>query len=314
METRDKRIWCSSGFIAAGLMAVLMTAAAVNAVTSDENPAGKGDSAPNTAHLRETFTRDLELPAQASINIRNESGRISVTGWDGDTVSISVVKRMDVLGGSLESLKARFGMPLEITEEEAAFFNALDLDVRTNDGALEIGITRPAFAPGLSFSFHMDVKVPRKTDLNVRTENGPVAIRGIQGQVHAETANGQLTCEDITGSLNARSRNGGIVCRAIEGGLLARASNGSIEVDGRDATAAYAIYCETDNGAIKLNLPKNSSFYLAAMTSNGYVKTRLEVDGEVPRGAVRSVSGPVGAGGPVVHLRTLNGSIYLGES
>lgn len=312
METRHKRKRYSSGFIAAGLMAVLLTAAAVNAVTSDEKPAGKIDYTLKKEHLRETFTQELELPAGASVNIRNESGSVSVTGWDGDTVLVSVEKRIDVLGGSLESLKARLGMP--ITEEEAAFFNALDLDIRTTDGALEIGITCQKFAADLSFSFHMDVKVPRKTDLNVRTKNGPVAIRGIQGQVHAETANGQLACEDITGSLNVRSRNGGIVCRAIEGPLLARASNGSIEVDSRDAAAAYAIHCETDNGAIKLNLPKNTSFDLAAITSNGYVKTRLQVDGEVPRGAVRSVSGPVGAGGPPVDLRTINGSIYLGES
>ena len=314
METRDKRIWCSSGFIAVGLIAVLLTAAAVNAVTSDENPAGDVDSTLKKGRLHETFTREVELPAGASVNIRNESGRISVTGWDGYTVSISIVKRMDVLGGRLESLKARLGMPLGITEEELAFFNALDLDIRTNNGALEIGNTRDAFPPDVSFSFHMDVKVPRNTDLNVRTENGPVAIRGIEGQVHAETVNGQLACEGITGSLNVRSRNGGIVCRAIEGGLLARASNGSIEVDGRDAMAAYAIHCETDNGAIKLNLPENTSFNLAARAFNGYVKTQFEVDGEIPRGAVHSVSGPVGAGGPVVDLRTLNGSIYLGQS
>jgi len=78
--------------------------------------------------------------------------------------------------------------------------------------------------------------------------------------------------------------------------------------------AAHAIRCETDNGAIKLILPRAASFDLAAVTSNGYVKTRLEVDGEVPNGAVRSVAGTIGVGGPLVELRTLNGSIYLDES
>ncbi len=314
MRITKKRALKYSGFFAAGVAAVLIAAAAVSAVSSDERSANAIDPAPKDGHLRETFTRELQLPEGASVKIRNESGSISVAGWDSDKVSIAVDKRLIVLGLRFGSLKARFGMPIGIPEEERTSFNALDLDVRLTGGALIIRSTRQDFAPNAGLSFHIDIKVPRSTDLDVHAKNGPIAIRDIDGQVRVETENGPLTCDTITGSLTARSHNGAISCRAIEGDLIANASNGPIEIDKCGADPAHTIRCETGNGAIRLNLPQTASFDLAATTANGYIKTDLEVDGEAPSGHMRSVTGTIGTGGPLIELRTLNGSIYLDES
>ena len=300
-----------SGFFAAGVAAVLITAAAVSAVSSDEGRAREVQAPQNQQHLRETFTRELVLPVGASLNIRNESGRISIVGWDGDTVAIRVEKRLDLLDGYSSWFDARLGPPPGVTEEDMAFFESLDLDVRVDETGLNIQSVRDPFAPDVTFSFNMDIKVPRRTRLNVRVENGPVHVQGVEAHVAAETGNGKLVCADISGAVDVRTRNGGIFLRAIEGTIAAQATNGPVLIDERDMTAAYAIHCKTDNGAIKLSLPVNPSFELAAKTSNGYVKTQLEIDGEIPLGAVRSLEGSVGAGGPIVELRTLNGSIYL---
>ncbi len=303
-----------SGFFAAGIAAVLITAAAVSAVSSDESPARKLQTLRNQQHLRETFTREFELPLGASLNIRNESGRVSVVGWDGDTVAVRVEKHLDLLDGNSSWFDARLGPPAGLTEEDVAFFESLDLDVRVDETGLNIQSVRDAFAPDVTFSFHMDIKVPRRTRLNVRVKNGPVNVQGVEAHVAAETRNGKLACEDISGAVDVRTRNGGIFLTAIEGAISAQATNGPVMLDERDMTTAYAIHCETDNGAIRLSLSDDPSFELAAKTSNGYVKTRLEVDGQVPLGTVRSLAGPVGAGGPIVELRTLNGSIYLDKS
>ena len=303
-----------SGFFAAGVAAVLITAAAVSAVSSDEGPARKAQALQDGRHLRETFTREVELAAGASLIIRNENGRVSVVGWDGDTVAIRVEKRLDLLDGTSSWFSARLGPPAGLSEEDVAFFDSMDLDVREDECMLHIQSVRDPFAPDVNFAFHMDVKVPRGTRLNVRVENGPVNIQGVEAHVAAETGNGKLSCEDISGAVDVRTHNGGIFLRAIEGTIAAQATNGPVVLDERNMTTAYAIHCETDNGAITLSLPGNPSFELSANTSNGYVKTRLEVAGQVPAGAVRSLAGPVGAGGPIVDLRTLNGSIYLDES
>ena len=303
-----------SGFFAAGVAAVLITAAAVSAVSSDEGPVRNAQSLHDQRHLRETFTRELELPTGASLSIRNETGRVSVVGWDGNTVAIRVEKRLDVLDGNSSWFDSRVGPPAGISEEDAAFFESLDLNVRVDENGLNIRSVRDAFAPDVTFSFHMDIKVPRQTRLNVRVENGPVNVRGVDAQVAAETGNGKLACADISGPVDVRTRNGGIFLRAIEGAITAQATNGPVMLDERDMTTAYAIHCETDNGAITLSLPDNPSFQLAARTSNGYVKTKLEIDGVLPRGSVRSLAGPVGAGGPIIQLRTQNGSLYLDES
>ncbi|MCH8204949.1 MAG: DUF4097 family beta strand repeat protein [Candidatus Hydrogenedentes bacterium] len=303
-----------SGFFAAGVAAVLITVAAVSAVSSDEGPALRVQALQNQQHLRETFTRELELPVGASLNIHNESGRVTIAGWDGDTVAIRVEKRLDLLDGYSSWFNARPGPPPGLTEEDVAFFESMDLEVRVDETGLNIRSVRDAFAPDVNFAFHMDVKVPRGTRLNVRVESGPVNIQGVEAHVAAETGNGKLSCEDISGAVDVRTHNGGIFLRAIEGTIAAQATNGPVVLDERNMTTAYAIHCETDNGAITLSLPGNPSFELSANTSNGYVKTRLEVAGQVPAGAVRSLAGPVGAGGPIVDLRTLNGSIYLDES
>jgi len=303
-----------SGFFVAGIAAVLITAAAVSAVSSDEAPAFDRDAPQSLHHLREIFTREFEVPEGAPLNIRNESGRVSIIGWDGDTVAIRVEKRLDALDETRGWFKVRLGAPSGLKPEDLAFFDSMDLKTSTDERGLNIKSIRDPFAPDVTFAFNMEIKVPRATLINVRVENGPLNIQGIEARVTAETGNGKLACADISGPVDARTRNGGIFLRAIEGPVAAQATNGPVLIDEHEMSTAYAIHCETDNGAIKLNLPHDASFELAAQTSNGYVKTHFEVDGVVASGAVRSLAGTVGGGGPTIELRTLNGSIHLDES
>lgn len=299
-------------FAAAGLLSAFLTVAAVNAVAPDDATKAAGTAVHGHQPLRETFEREFNLPPSMALNIRNAYGHVTVSGWDGDTVLVSVHKRLDPLERGFHWFKSRAGTLANPTGDILEFFNAVDIEIDREDGTLHLSATCPSFmAPDLSLSLHMIVKVPRATDLSIHTDNGSVIVQNVDGVLHASSINGKIAYENIRGQVNARTRNGEIFFRAIQGGIIARAANGSIRVDGTELGHVYPISCATDNGGITLRVPTASSFELAARTSNGFVRTALKVGDTVPQGAVRTVNGPVGRGGPSIELQTLNGSIYI---
>jgi len=303
--------WRAGLCIVAVMTTLMALGAAVNSLTADANATTMGAGESQLLHDR--YTEELALPEGSVVIVRNMNGRVSVTGWDEDYVLVAIDKRLERLDGAGRWLKGRLGGSADATPQQVDFFSAMRVDFRTRDDAIEIVGPWYDHSPDVSVVTHIDVRIPRGADVSVQTENGLVAVMDVEGAVAATSSNGKISCRDLAGATELSTRNGDIACSGIDGALTARATNGSILVDGRSLTTAHALSCTTGNGAIKVRFPHRSSFDLSARTENGYVKSSLAVDGAVPSGAVRSVSGTIGQGGATVTLTTTNGSIHLDE-
>jgi DUF4097 and DUF4098 domain-containing protein YvlB len=67
-----------------------------------------------------------------------------------------------------------------------------------------------------------------------------------------------------------------------------------------------SIRLSTSNASIHLALPDSAGAQLRASTSNGHIRSELQVQGEVTK---TRAEGKIGSGGPYVELSTSNGSI-----
>jgi putative adhesin len=162
-----------------------------------------------------------------------------------------------------------------------------------------------------SRSVDLDIQVPAKTSLNLKTMNGGnIVIEGVEGEMEVTNMNGGVTLNNVAGSVIAHSMNGRVVAslkQAMANKPMAFTSmNGNIDVTLPQSLKAN-MKMRTDNGEIY------SDFDIQLRPTNGSTTTRddrgrggrfrIEID--------KSISGAVNGGGPDFDLRTLNGNIYI---
>jgi hypothetical protein len=233
-----------------------------------------------TAHeqIEETFA----FAAGNRLSVTNTNGDIFIEPWDREEALIIAKKRV----------KTRRGDPQEALDE-------LRVEIDADGGGIEIDTYYPSWKKlfgwsEVSASVDYDIKVPRRANLNVRTTNGEVEIEGIEGEIRLRSTNGGLTVSDAAGSVSAGTTNGAI----------------QVELDSVDAASEMEF--ETTNGGIRLYLPSNIQASLSARTTNGTIETDfpVTVSGTYRR---NRLEGDINGGGPLVELRTTNGSIRIRE-
>ena len=255
-------------------------------------------------------TVHVDAPAGGSIRIHNPNGRTKVSGED----------RQDVQVVAYKTARA---------ESEEAAAELLD-DIRvvfteTPEGlGLEVETPRKWNRRG---GANLCVSVPRETMLAVAAANGRIHVEGIRGPVKARSTNGAARICDVVGDVMVATTNAKVSCACIRGKLMARSSNGKIEIDEHSGS----IDASTSNGLIRACLEGVGKEGVQLATSNGRIVLDLpeevdaEVDIRVDNGMIRNdralektvretggrVLGRLGLGGPIIKLRTSNGSISV---
>jgi hypothetical protein len=135
------------------------------------------------------------------------------------------------------------------------------------------------------------VRVPAGVTFIGKTVNGDVEAMRLNGDVVTTTVNGSVTF-------------------STTGGGRASTVNGSIRGDMGRADWTDTLSMKTVNGSITLTLPATLNTEVRASTVNGDITADfpITVQGRVSR---RRLDGTIGAGGRVLALDTVNGSITL---
>jgi hypothetical protein len=222
------------------------------------------------------WTRQYML-ASGSLELVNVNGHIRLTAADGTTVEVHAER----------TARAR--------SDDAARALLSRLEIREQVGADRVRIeTRPPAGGFLSGSTTVayEVRVPPGIGVRLRTSNGALDARGVQGELKLETVNGGITAQAVGGSVEGRTVNGTIdvaVSRLGSAGLR----------------------LETTNGGINVRLPPNAGADVRARVTNGGIDVSgLEVEhvGERTR---RRLEGRLHGGGPLISLETTNGGIQI---
>jgi hypothetical protein len=164
------------------------------------------------------------------------------------------------------------------------------------------------------------VSTPRGASLDLSANNGPIAIRKVDGNVTAHAQNGPIAVKDSSGTLDITTQNGPIAFAGNSGTVKLHATNGPISV--RLAGSAWnggSLDAATENGPLTLKLPRGyQSGVLVESDGNGPVTCRAEACRDVRRfnddgDDERPRRIELGSGARAVTLSTNNGPIAVKE-
>jgi len=174
----------------------------------------------------------------------------------------------------------------------------------------------------------MEVEVPTRTNLEIRTGGGDVKVNHLEGETNLETSGGDVKASELKGSLNARTSGGDMELRNLTGDITVKTNGGDITLEnvhgrveahtsGGDVTASLARgnakggEIETSGGDIELRLDPAINLSLDASTSSGEVTSNLphlSVTGETTSSRLH---GTLGSGGETLRVHTNGGSVRI---
>ncbi len=214
------------------------------------------------------------LPAGGSVAVENVQGEISVEGWDRAEVEITAAKMGTGQSDHLNDVRVVTELGVHSLAFRTVYPPHLDKPIRVN----------------------YRLRVPRQVQLSsLRTLEGNIAVHNVEGFVDARTLSGNIEQMNVSGR------------------VVARALTGSILVSLRTLPPGTApLLLDTVNGNLVLLLPPRANADLELSTVAGTIEGNYAFQvSSIPGDSTRRTR--LGLGGVTISLRTVRGSIRVGE-
>jgi DUF4097 and DUF4098 domain-containing protein YvlB len=257
------------------LLAFSVAAGIAGAQTFGDDPCrnrGGDRDSENYCEVREESMAAGPLTVDAGPN-----GGIRIEGWDQNSIRVQAVIQTNA--------------PDEARARELA--QAVQI-LAGNGHVSSTGPERNGLGRREGWSVSYRINVPRRNDLDLRANNGGITIRNVSGNIRFDTNNGGVTLADLAGTVRGETHNGG---------LNVSLSGNRWDGDGIDV--------ETTNGGVTLEIPSGYNAELETRTENGgfRIDFPITVQGELSMN--RGIRTTLGAGGPLVRVRTTNGGLRV---
>jgi hypothetical protein len=183
----------------------------------------------------------------------------------------------------------------------------------------------------VDIKFTVDVTVPNDVVLEVRSGDGAQDCEALQGKFSFESGDGAIRASGLKGEISVVTGDGRVTMEGVDGSLTSRMRDGHLTMSGRfdaldlqsddgrqDVTAVPGSKIrspwslETRDGALSLNIPIDTAALLDARTRDGRLRVNLPI--KVAPSERNELIGELNGGGPVLRLRTKDGSLTLGLS
>ena len=283
-------------------------------------------------------TRTIPLGPSGSLDLRNLSGRITVTGGSGRDVSIVIVKRSR---GRTEADAAR-GLK-EVTTEISHQGSRASVETRYPDQDRNR-------QQDYSVSVDYEITAPAGTSVSIHNLSGDVTIKNVSGEISVDVASGDigisqaariglikalsgdLTLTDIksTSPMDAGTMSGDvriervqaprISVNTISGDVIAtevtaesaslKTTSGSVGYTGTlSRSGKYDL--QSHSGDVTLTVIGSAGFDLTARTFSGRVQPDPALGLKGQTSERREVRGVVGDGSAVVQATTFSGNVII---
>lgn len=226
--------------------------------------------------------RESRIPARGSLRIDGaQNGGVSVRSHQGRDIVVQA--RVQTSARSADGARAL----------------AERIRVST-DGAIRATGPEETRSRDQHWAVSYEILVPARTNLDVETHNGPIAV------------------DRVTGEMDLRAHNGPIALRELAGDVRARAQNGPISVTlaGR-RWSGEGLDAETVNGPVSVRMPRGYAAHLESGTVHGPINVpgnirpaRSEGRRWGPGGRI---STDINGGGPTIRVVTTNGPVSIRE-
>lgn len=171
-------------------------------------------------------------------------------------------------------------------------------DAMLRDVRIDLGQTITATGPDTDRGEHWHVSfvvyVPRNTDVNARTQNGPIAVTDVVGRMELSAQNGPIQLNGVGGDVHAQTQNGPLQVRLTGSRWVGEGLN-----------------AETQNGPIQLRIPTDYNAALETGTINGPMESDFPLNVTLGGRYWKRLSTTLGSGGPPVRVVTTNGPVSL---
>jgi len=252
---------------------------------------------------KEEIRNMFRTSGSAELTVDNVWGGIRVKSHEGSEISLVAVRTIEA-ESSEKARAAKAEVRLDVIQEGDALKIYVDGPFRRDD---HDRVIRRHEDPGYDVRYDFEIRVPRRTRLDLRTVNdGDIEVENVEGDFKAANVNGRVRMTGVRGSGDART------------------VNGEIAVSFRSQPADACAF-RTVNGEVVLGFPDNPSADFRIKTMNGDVYTDFPVtrlpaaagtakrneDGRFVYKSDRFFGVRAGKGGPAIHLETLNGDILI---
>jgi hypothetical protein len=220
----------------------------------------------------ETFDETLTLSPGGTLRLKTFSGRVAITGTDGNQVVIRAVRR-----ATAERLR-------DVRIEVAQQGDVIDIDAnhrlveRRNDNVVETDF---------------DIQVPAQTHLELRTFSAPVTVAGVRGELTVEGFSSRVRLSEVGG-----------------GAVRVKTHSGDVQIEAPRWNDGDALNVTTFSGEVTLRLPESARGRLHFDTFSGRFNSDLPVT--LSSASRRSFRGELNGGGRGdFRLKTFSGDVSI---
>ena len=225
----------------------------------------------------ERVSKVVPLQPGGSLRLNNFSGRVTITPSDRPEVAIEALRH-----------------------GTAAQLERVKLDIRTEGSAVVVDADRHDNS-WFNWAGHnnvvdtdLNIKVPKRTNLDIHVFSSPVDVTGIQGSHEVHTFSSKVRLEDVAGSVRAHTFSGSVEIRE-----KSWADNEDIDVD-------------TFSGSIDLYLPESARGTVNFRSFSGRLTSDVPL--ALDSTSRRNVTAKLGDGeGGSLRLKTFSGNVRIGR-
>ncbi|HEV2102528.1 MAG TPA: DUF5668 domain-containing protein [Candidatus Acidoferrum sp.] len=170
---------------------------------------------PGEIHSYDIDVAPKKVPANARVIVRNGRGDITVRGSDNGEIRVVTAKKTVKSWSEKEAEK--LAEPIQVTIEQ-------------NGDGYEVHPTGYDLS-GSKIGVDLEVAVPKKSALSVKTDKGDVNVSGISGDVVVTDMTGDVDVRGTAGDVNVEMRKGDAKVSDTKGDVKISGKGGEIEVN-----------------------------------------------------------------------------------
>lgn len=228
--------------------------------------------------------------AQTLRVLADSNGGIQVQGWDKDTYLVTLCKAAEA-GSDADSLLSKIHL---------TFQNG------------ELGVSGPPSHD--RWSAHILLRAPKAAALDLRVNNGPLALYHVDGNLKVRAQNGPISVTGCTGELELNSHNGPVTLEDNSGRQNVHTENGPVTLSlSGDSWSGAGLEAHATNGPVNLRIPSGYKSGVAIESDgHGPFQCRANVCSEGrktwddDRKRIEFGSGPT-----LIRVSTVNGPVSI---
>jgi DUF4097 and DUF4098 domain-containing protein YvlB len=235
------------------------------------------------------FRQSFNLAPGGSISIKNVSGDINITGYDGASVEVSAYKEgRDRDQVSVENLSTAGHVSLRADYAEHCNCDA---------------------------SLRFEVKVPRSVRFDfekISTASGNLSAENVTGRVEMNTASGDVTVSGVSGEIRASSASGTVKVKDSAGNVNASSASGDVEVELTRVEGDGDMRFSSASGNVNVRLPASVDATVEMSTVSGSIETNLPIEVKHNNyGPGSRARGQLGGGSRLLKISSASGDVSL---